>query len=276
MNYRHAYHAGNAADVLKHAVLAACLTYLNAKDTPWRFIDTHAGTGLYDLTADEAERTGEHVEGIVRLRAAPPSPALDWMRPYREAVDQLNPDGRLTLYPGSPHLAQGFARADDRLALCEIHPEDAERLAATFARDRRVKIIPHSGWNAPKAFCPPPEKRGLVLIDPPFEDRNEFDRMAKARETLHQRWPGGTALLWYPIKESGEHLPFTRWVRETGDEKTQIAELITKPTATRGLLGSGLVMINAPYWLPAAMEAGGAALLAALQAPQGRFTLRSA
>lgn len=276
MNYRHAYHAGNAADVLKHAVLAACLTYLNAKDKPWRFIDTHAGAGLYDLSSDEALRTGEFVEGIGRLREQPLPDVLHWMRPYLSAVEKLNPDNVLRQYPGSPSLAAAFARSDDRIALCETHPEELTKLRDNLGRDRCVRIIPQSGWFAPKAFCPPPEKRGLVLIDPPFEEPNEFDRIARALETLHQRWPGGTVLVWYPIKEDDDHSPFTRWVLDGADDKIVVAELITKPPGTRGLLGSGLVMINPPFQLPAAMAAGDSALLAALHAEGGRLSLRSA
>jgi 23S rRNA (adenine2030-N6)-methyltransferase len=210
MNYRHAFHAGNFADVLKHAVLVRILVHLRAKPAAFRVIDTHAGAGVYDLAGAEAARSGEWREGIARLLAAFPGTAAlsgnvgaagALLAPYLDAVAALNDGGRLTTYPGSPALVRAFLRAQDRLTACELEPNAAAALARNLGGDRRSKAIAIDGWTALNAYVPPKERRGLVLIDPPFEDAGDFPRLAQALEVAHRKWASGSYLLWYPIKE---------------------------------------------------------------------------
>src|SRR3954447_19703652 len=198
MNYRHAFHAGNFADVVKHAVLTRILVHLRAKPAAFRVIDTHAGAGLYDLTGDEATRSLEWREGIARLRTATiAEPVRALLTPYLDVVADLNGGGALTCYPGSPVLTQPFLRAQDRLIACELEPNAAAALARNLAADRRAKAISIDGWAALTAYVPPPERRGLVVIDPPFEKEDDFVRLARGLETAHRKWSSGIFLLWY-------------------------------------------------------------------------------
>lgn len=274
MNYRHAYHAGNPADVVKHAVLAFVLDYLMKKPAPIRVIDTHAGIGRYDLTADEAERTGEWVEGIGRLWGKDLPPALAaFLDPYLDAVAALNPDGRLRFYPGSPDIARLGTRAQDGLTFCELHPQDAATLERLYARERRAKVIELDGWLAPKAFLPPKEKRGLVLIDPPFEEPGDFDRLAEALRQGLKRWAGGLFLLWYPIKDPGAVARFHRDIAALDLQKCLILDALWRPVDGRRLAGAGLVVVNAPYTLAPACRAAGPLLWPMLGVPGGRLTV---
>ena len=188
MNYRHAFHAGNFADVLKHAVLARVLVLLARKETPFRVLDTHAGIGLYDLSAPEAEKTGEWRGGIGRILAAPfPEPVAHLLEPWLTAVasacgstrpEHLDPT-RLPRYPGSPLVVRSGLRREDRATVVELHPDDAATLGELFAGDARVKVVELDGWLALKSFLPFKERRGLVLIDPPFEKEGEFERIVR-------------------------------------------------------------------------------------------------
>ncbi len=201
MNYRHAFHAGNFADVVKHAVLARVVAQLREKQTAFRIIDTHAGAGVTDLTGPEASRTGEWRNGIGRLVAAelePPIRAL--LAPYLDAVAGYNPPGRLRAYPGSPLLAASWLRPQDRLIACEVVPQAARALTQALQTDRRAKVIPIDGWTALAAYLPPKERRGLVLIDPPFEAPGELDRLPEDLARAHRKWATGIYLLWYPVK----------------------------------------------------------------------------
>ena len=205
MNYRHTFHAGNFADVVKHAVLALLIERLKAKATAFRVIDTHAGAGLYDLAGEQARRTDEWKGGIGRLLGKSPDPSLAaLLSPYLSAVEAAQtlappgPDHSPRLYPGSPWIARHLLRPQDRLTAVELHPEDAASLSQLFAGDRQVKVIALDGWNALGAFVPPKERRGLVLIDPPFEERDEFDRLLAGLVKAHRRWPTGVYALWYP------------------------------------------------------------------------------
>ena len=182
MNYRHAYHAGNFADVMKHSILARAILRLTAKAAAFRVIDTHAGIGLYDLGSIHAEMTGEWKAGIGQLfdatgPLAMPAAVASLLQPYLEAVAQVNAKGTFTRYPGSPTIARSLLRRQDRLVLSELHPADAAALADEFRGDQNVKVHALDGWLALKAFLPPKERRGLILIDPPFEARDEFMRL---------------------------------------------------------------------------------------------------
>ena len=254
MNYRHAFHAGNFADVLKHVLLARMLVYLVRKPAPLRYIDIHAGIGRYDLAGSEAARTGEWRQGIGRVLAEhPPEAVGSLLAPYLDAVGPRGEDGRPLLYPGSPAIAQAILRPEDRLLLCELHPDDVAALRAGMRRDRRVTILASDGYQALKAAVPPPERRGLVLLDPPFEDRAEWDHMTAAFVEAYRRWPTGTYALWYPIKDGAPTALFLRGLRELGLPKTLEVEVFGDTLAERltGLRGSGLFIVNPPYTLAA-------------------------
>lgn len=254
MNYRHAYHAGNFADVHKHATLALVLEHLKRKEAPFLYADTHAGIGAYDLASVQAEKTGEWKDGIGRVLEAGAPP--DELAPYLAAVRALNPDGGLRFYPGSPAVAAALARPEDRLALCELHPEDAETLRRRFAADRRVGVHHRDGYEGLKALLPPPERRGLVLIDPPFEVRDEFDRMRKGLAQALKRWSNGLYALWYPIKNRAPIDRFHADIAMLGVSKALVAELmIRKGDDPTKLNGCGLVVINPPWKLDESLAA---------------------
>src|SRR5262249_31073260 len=205
MNYRHAYHAGNFADVLKHAVLALVLQYLQRKEAPLRVIDTHAGAGRYGLTTPQAAKTGEWQAGIARLlgpNAEPlPQQAAWHLRPYLDAVRAANPSNTLGVYPGSPAIALRFLRAHDTLIANELNCEERARLQQVVGGDHRVKVMGLDAWVALKALLPPKERRGVILIDPPFEERGELQTMATGLAHALQRFATGLYLAWYPIKD---------------------------------------------------------------------------
>jgi 23S rRNA (adenine2030-N6)-methyltransferase len=249
MNYRHAFHAGNFADVLKHAVLARILIHLTEKPQPFRVIDTHAGAGLYDLAGPDAGRTGEWRAGIGRLREATlAQPVRDLLEPYLAAVATFNADGALRRYPGSPLLALTLMRPDDRLIACELEPTAARSLAAVLRRDRRAKAIAIDGFVALNAYVPPRERRGVVLVDPPFEARDEFARLANCLEAAHRKWATGIFLAWYPRKDRGAVKAFDNRLKTSGIAKMLRVELDLG--AERGRLGgTGLLIINPPWRL---------------------------
>ena len=253
MNYAHVFHAGNFADVFKHALLARILVYLNRKDAPYRVIDTHAGEGAYDLAREEADRTGEWREGIGRLAALDrTSDAGQLLAPYLDIVGACDAEGRPQIYPGSPAIAQKLARRSDRLVFCEKHPEAFAALKARFARDRRVKTLDLDGWTALGAFTPPPERRGLALVDPPYEARDEFARLAKAFAAAHAKWSTGVYALWYPAKDRRETDDLWRSVRASGARSALRLELAVAPTEEGGgLTRTGLVVVNPPFVLEA-------------------------
>ncbi len=204
MNYRHAFHAGNHADVLKHVVLTRLLVHLNKKQKPYRVIDAHAGIGIYALDGIEAGKTGEWQGGIGKM-AAPFAPEIEaLLAPYRQIIASLNPDGDLRRYPGSPEIAARLMRDGDRLIANELHPEDVEALAQHFARDRRVKIMQLDAGICVKANSPPPERRGLILIDPPYEQKDEAAKAARILAEGLKRFATGMFMLWYPLKAKGD------------------------------------------------------------------------
>jgi 23S rRNA (adenine2030-N6)-methyltransferase len=253
VNYRHAYHGGNFAEVVKHATLARVIAHLQEKPAAFRILDTHAGAGLTDLAGPEASRTGEWRDGIGRLRAA----TLDdrvraLLAPYLDAVAACNPGEKLTAYPGSPALVRAWLRPQDRLLACELEPAAASALVRRMRGDARVKVVTIDGWTALSAYLPPKERRGAVLIDPPFEQPGEFARLAEGLAAAHRKWPTGTYLAWYPIKDRRETDAFCRKFARTGIAKMLRAEVTIAPdrAATR-LAGTGLLIINPPWTLEA-------------------------
>ena len=282
MNYRHVYHAGGFADVVKHAVLCRIVAHLRGKPAAFRIVDTHAGAGIYDLAGPEAGRTGEWRRGIGRLLgnekskpAALPSEARALLAPYLDAVAALNPAGPLTAYPGSPALAQAMLRQQDRLIACELEPQAAAALAARLRGDPRAKALALDGWTALAAYVPPKERRGLVLVDPPFEQPDDFSRLVRGLETAHRKWVTGSYLLWYPIKDATEVAAFIRKLTRLGIARMLRIELIAAnaPDAT-GLRGTGLIAVNPPWLLHGELTMLLPALAAALADDgRGRLTL---
>jgi len=249
MNYRHAYHAGNFADVLKHVVLVALIEHLARKPSPMFLLDTHAGRGNYPLEAIETQRTHEYRTGILPLLAAPAPPAP--VARYLEIVRRLGvEDGRLLAYPGSPLIALESLRATDRAAFCELEPGEAATLKRGLGRDARAQVHARDGYEALKALTPPKEKRGLVLIDPPYEDPEEFERLKETLLAAHRRWPGGVIALWYPIKAGDAAGRFLERMAASGDPAQLVVELcIERDDLPGGLNGAGMLILNPPWQL---------------------------
>jgi len=249
MNYRHIYHAGNFADVVKHAILTRIVDYLKRKDKAFRVIDTHAGIGLYDLSSDAAQKTGEWRGGIGRVldaRLEPEAAAL--LAPYLDAVRAFNPAGGMRFYPGSPKIVRHLLRDRDRLTAIELHPADANLLKDAFAGDFQTRVIELDGWLALGAQLPPKEKSGLVLIDPPFEETGEFERIAHKLARAHRRWPGGTYAVWYPIKDRRAADAFRDGFRTGGIARVlDISVMIRGAGAIPRLDGTGMLVVNPPF-----------------------------
>ena len=268
MNYRHAFHAGGFADVFKHAVLCRILHHLRGKPGAFRVIDTHAGAGLYDLTGADASRGGEWHDGIARLMAARlPEPAASLLAPYLEVIGALNEAGRLRVYPGSPAIARAWLRPQDRLIACELEPKAAASLDRHLRGDNRIKTLVVDGWTALSAYVPPPKRRGLVLVDPPFEQEADFHRLSHGLAAAHRKWATGIYALWYPIKGRNEPDALAKRLRRLGIGKILRAELsVAPPSDPTRLTGSGLILVNPPWPLHGELST----LLPVLAATLGR------
>jgi len=252
MNYQHAFHAGNFADVHKHAVLARILAYLRQKPAAFRVIDSHAGAGRYDLLGNEASRSGEWREGIARVWEAAQADAKlgELLADYLGAVAACNPGGNLRTYPGSPLIVQKMLRSQDRLIACETEPRASASLAGFLRGDRRAKALAIDGWTAIAAYVPPKERRGLVVIDPPFEDAFDFTRLSESLSAAHRKWPTGIYMLWYPIKtREGPDALARRMQRLAIAEILRCEITLRRPRADAGLAGSGLILVNPPFTL---------------------------
>lgn len=261
MNYRHVYHAGNFADVIKHIILTRIVEYLKRKEQAFRVIDTHAGIGLYDLSSVEAQKTGEWIDGIGRLISAAkmheiPEEIENLLAPYLDAVSAQNTkSGQLEYYPGSPVITRHLLRKQDRLTALELHPVDARKLASYFEGDYQARITHLDGWLALGAYLPPKEKRGLVLIDPPFEIPGEFNRLIEGLEKAYKRFSGGTYSLWYPIKDIKAVKHFHQAAFDTGIEKILDVQLsVRADTEEARFNGTGMMIINPPYTLESELK----------------------
>ena len=255
MNYRHAFHAGNFADVLKHVVLVGLIEALTRKDKPLAYLETHAGAGGYDL-GGAASRTGEFRDGIGRLWDVEGSP--DPLGRYLDLVRGFDRNaGGLHGYPGSPWLAARLLRPDDRIRLAELAAEPARALAVLFGDDRRVRVEARCGYGALKAWLPPPERRALVLVDPPFEAQlDEFRAIETALDDALRRFPTGVYAIWYPIKRRVDLNPFARWAAGGGHRHVLRLELMVLPdNSPLRLNGCGMMLLNAPFGLDAALAA---------------------
>jgi 23S rRNA (adenine2030-N6)-methyltransferase len=250
MNYRHGFHAGNFADVVKHTLLLLLLEALSKKPSPWAYLDTHAGAGAYDLASEAARRTGEAAGGIGRLwaaRGAGTGKLPEGAERLCRIVADLNPgaaDPRV--YPGSPRIAAALARPGDRLLLAELHPEEAFLLRGEFMGSKAAAVHERDGYETLKALTPPPEKRGLVLMDPPYEKADEFEQAASALKAAHGRWATGVYALWYPIKDDSAKRRFLRNVEHSGMRKVLLTEL-ELPPQSGGLHGTGMLVVNPPW-----------------------------
>ncbi|HEY6861298.1 MAG TPA: 23S rRNA (adenine(2030)-N(6))-methyltransferase RlmJ [Pseudolabrys sp.] len=251
MNYNHEFHAGNFADVFKHAVLCRVLHYLRGKPAAFRVIDTHAGAGVYDLTGEKSTRGGEWQAGIGKLVAVQtPEAVAKLLSPYLEVVRALNERDRLRFYPGSPALARAWLRPQDRLLACELEPKTAAVLRRNLRGDVRIKTLVVDGWTALKAYVPPKERRGLVLVDPPFEAEDDFSQLASGLAAAHRKWATGVYILWYPIKGRSEADAFAKRLRRLALNKVLRAEILVAPLRDPSRLnGAGMVIVNPPWRL---------------------------
>jgi len=277
LSYRHAFHAGNHADVLKHAVLTEVLHYYNTKDKPWTYIDTHAGAGCYALASAHAQQTGEFREGIDRLWGRDDLPEL--LQPYLEAVKTFNPDGALAVYPGSPAVVMTCLRASDRVRLFELHPTDEPLLEKFFREEKaRVKVERRDGFAALGALLPPPSRRAVVLMDPPYEVKADYRQVLEVLDGALRRFATGTYLVWYPLLQRPEARQLPERLGKLGAESWLRAELAVSrpPREGFGMYGSGLYVINPPWNLPQRLKPALAWLARELgQAGEGSFVLES-
>jgi len=273
MNYRHAFHAGGFADVIKHIVLVRMLTYLQDKPAAFRVIDTHAGAGVYDLTGEEARRGGEWLTGIARVMQARFSEkAMPLVAPYLDIVRAFNTGRDLKAYPGSPLIARALLRPQDRLTACEVEPKARKRLIEALRRDTQARVVDLDGWMALPAFVPPKERRGLVLIDPAFEQKDEFARLGAGFADAFAKWPTGSYLLWYPVKsrratdDLARHVAATVAAGPSPGKCLRLEFSVAPQTAGAALASAGLLIVNPPWTLAGELKA----ILPELEKPLGQ------
>ena len=274
MNYRHAFHAGGFADVIKHIVLVRILIHLQDKPAAFRVIDTHAGAGIYDLTAEEAQRGGEWRTGIARIMQARFSQtALPLIKPYLDIVRAFNPQiAPLRTYPGSPLFARALLRPQDRLTACELEPKARSRLIDALRRDSQARVVDLDGWTALPAFVPPNERRGLVLIDPSYEQSDEFERLTGGISEAFVKWPRGCYLLWYPVKsrratdELVRHVAKLVQAAKPPGKCLRLEFSVTPQKGGTGLTTAGLLIVNPPWTLMGELKA----ILPELEKPLGQ------
>jgi len=279
MNYQHAFHAGNFADVHKHVVLTRMLDYLRQKLAAFRVIDIHAGAGRYELFGPQATRSGEWRDGIGRLFASrrPAARKTDaaqaLLAPYLDIVASFNPGGTLRTYPGSPLIVQTLLRRQDRLIACELEPKAAAALKTALRGDVRAKALAIDGWIALFANVPPKERRGLILVDPSYEESVDFARLSDALAQAHRKWPSGLYVFWYPIKAREAPDALARRLRRLDVPKILRCELsVRPPRGDAALTGSGLIIVNPPFPLERELRVLLPALARSL-APAGSYRL---
>jgi 23S rRNA (adenine2030-N6)-methyltransferase len=252
--YRHAFHAGNHADVLKHCVLQQILMYMNQKDKPYWVIDTHAGAGMYSLASDYANTKSEYLDGVARLWDCDDLPPV--LREYMNLIQLCNNKGDWSLYPGSPEVIRRTIRADDRMRLFELHPTDFDILQENFERDRQAKLFKSDGFASLKALLPPPTRRAVIFIDPPYEIKTDYLKVVDALEEGLARFAEGVYVVWYPILTRGDYVRMLESLRKLSEKTLNIAMTVQEPDEKGfGMLGSGLFVINPPWTLKTTMEA---------------------
>ncbi|NGX92755.1 23S rRNA (adenine(2030)-N(6))-methyltransferase RlmJ [Proteus mirabilis] len=252
LSYRHSFHAGNHADVLKHIVQTLIIESLKEKEKPFLYLDTHAGAGRYQLTNAHATRTGEYLEGIARLWQQEEVPEL--ILPYLEAVGSLNTSDELRYYPGSPLLAAKLLREQDLLMLTELHPTDFPLLRTEFSRDKRVRVCREDGFGQLKSKLPPASRRGFALIDPPYELKQDYSAVVKGIVEGYKRFATGTYAIWYPVVHRQQIKRMLKELEVTGIRKILQIELAVKPDSDQlGMTASGMIVINPPWKLASQM-----------------------
>jgi 23S rRNA (adenine2030-N6)-methyltransferase len=258
MNYRHVYHAGNFADVVKHFILTRVILYMQKKDAAFRVLDTHAGTGLYDLASAEAQKTGEWQGGVGKLldKTVTIPPAVEkLLSAYLDAVRGANPAGQLLCYPGSPSIARTLMRKQDRLTALELHNDDFKVLQKQFAGDYQARVTELDGWLGLKSHLPPKEKRGVVLVDPPFEVFHEFFNILSGLKEAHKRFSGGTYLFWYPVKNRKACDEFRLELKRLNIPGILDCVLeVRRQTGQASFNGTGMIIVNPPYVLKQELE----------------------
>ncbi|WP_068086267.1 23S rRNA (adenine(2030)-N(6))-methyltransferase RlmJ [Polycladidibacter stylochi] len=255
MNYRHIYHAGNIGDVLKHIVQANIIRYLQKKEAPFRVFDTHAGIGLYDLTSEEAQKTGEWQAGVGKVLTAKqekkiPASVEAVLAPWLTTITDMNEQGTITCYPGSPEISRRLLRKQDRLTLTELHPNDFEQLKHNFGGDKKTKLIQLDAWLALGSFLPPRERRGLVLVDPAYEVEDEFERLEQATAKAYKKWATGVYALWFPVKDPRSVKRLSQGLKAKGVKNLLSVELSAgRISPDQPMRSSGMFIINPPYTL---------------------------
>ncbi|GAB1438866.1 23S rRNA (adenine(2030)-N(6))-methyltransferase RlmJ [Providencia sp.] len=253
LSYRHSFHAGNHADVLKHTVQSLIIESLKEKEKPFLYLDTHAGAGRYQLTGEHAEKTGEYLEGIARIWEQPDLP--EELLPYMNIVRQLNDNGRLRYYPGSPLLAKYLLREQDKLVLTELHPSDYPLLRTEFSRDNRAQVSKEDGYQQLKSKLPPHSRRGFMLMDPPYEIKTDYEAVVKAVVEGYKRFATGTYAIWYPVVLRQQIKRMLNQLEATGIRKILQIELAVRPDSDqRGMTASGMIVINPPWKLEQQMK----------------------
>ncbi|WP_438334236.1 23S rRNA (adenine(2030)-N(6))-methyltransferase RlmJ [Edwardsiella tarda] len=253
LSYRHSFHAGNHADVLKHTVQSLIITALKEKEKPFLYLDTHAGAGRYLLSGEHAEKTGEYLEGIARLWQQDDLPAE--LEPYMTAVRHFNRSGQLRYYPGSPLIARQLLREQDRLHLSELHPSDFPLLRAEFQKDERARVVRENGYQQLKSQLPPASRRGLILIDPPYELKSDYQDVVKGIQEGYKRFATGTYALWYPVVLRQNIKRLVHALEESGIRRILQIELAVRPDSDqRGMTASGMIVINPPWKLEGQMR----------------------
>ena len=253
LSYHHSFHAGNHADVLKHTVQSLIISALKEKEKPFFYLDTHAGAGRYQLSGEHAERTGEYLEGISRIWQQPDAPEL--LQPYFDAIHALNRGDTLRYYPGSPLIARHLLREDDKLQLTELHSSDYPLLRNEFSKDSRARVERADGYQQLKARLPPPSRRGLILIDPPYEMKSDYQAVVKGIQEGHKRFSTGIFALWYPVVLRQQIKHMLRDLEATGIRNILQIELAVRPdSAQRGMTASGMIVINPPWKLAGQMK----------------------
>jgi 23S rRNA (adenine2030-N6)-methyltransferase len=255
LSYRHAFHAGNYADVVKHAIVNLIMESLCRKESAFCYLETHAGTGFYDLGGEVAQKTGEFKDGIQLLWQLPEAAIHPLAATYLRTLRAFNPGQHLSTYLGSPAFARHFLRPQDSMTLMELHPQDVELLKAGFKKDKQVHIHQRDGFEGLIALVPPKQKRGLVLIDPSYELKQDYSEVVETLKTAHKRWQQGIYALWYPLLNEQPQERMLKKLASSGIKKILLAELSREASHTpRAMYGTGMVIINPPYQLEQALQ----------------------
>lgn len=251
--YRHAFHAGNHADVLKHCVLQQVLTYMNQKDKPYWVVDTHAGAGMYSLKSEYANTKAEYLDGIAKLWESQDLPPV--LQEYVDLVQLCNAKGHWDLYPGSPEIIRRSIRPDDRMRLFELHPTDFDILEEHFDKSKVAKVFKGDGFDGLKALLPPPTRRAVIFMDPPYEIKSDYQRVVSSVVEGLRRFAEGVYIVWYPILTRGDHIPLIEELSTLSDKTLNISITVQEPDEQGfGMLGSGLLVINPPWTLADTMK----------------------